>query len=423
MPREAAHDRLRPVREVLEELAVVDHVADHLGHVVRQVRRVGENRVQLGAEAVRIVAEVFDRRFLEVVRRQEAEQEPHVVEAGLLVGRHERRDTGLRRVAHRAAEFFEGHVFAGHRLDHVGAGDEHVARLADHEDEVGHRGRVDGAAGARAEDHRDLRDDARGLHVAEEDAAVGGEADHALLDAGAGAVVEADHGCADLGGEVHQLVDLLGEHLAERAAEDGEVLREHEHLAPVDGAPPGDHAVGVGPVFEPGGVGPVAGEQVEFVERVLVEEVVEPLAGEHLALLVLAFDRTRRTGVQRLFPSVGEVGDLLFHRHGPEVTPSPRRSPLRDDRPAVSSRPGSVPSGRTWSRMDGTTARRARLGRWPNPTFRGTCRSSRRSSRCWRSWRGRSRRVTTSGCSSRSGTGSAASCSATATGSSCTPAS
>ena len=44
--------------------------------------------------------------------------------------------------------------------------------------------------------------------------------------------------------EVHHLVDLLGEHLAERAAEDREVLREQEHLAAVDRAPPGDDAVG-----------------------------------------------------------------------------------------------------------------------------------------------------------------------------------
>ena len=46
----------------------------------------------------------------------------------------------------------------------------------DHEDEVGHGRAVDRAAGARAEDHADLRDDARGLHVAVEDAAVAVEA-------------------------------------------------------------------------------------------------------------------------------------------------------------------------------------------------------------------------------------------------------
>ena len=51
-----------------------------------------------------------------------------------------------------------------------------------------------------------------------------GERDDAFLDARAGAVVEADQRRADRLGEVHHLVDLLGEHLAERAAEDREVL-------------------------------------------------------------------------------------------------------------------------------------------------------------------------------------------------------
>src|SRR3546814_20880589 len=94
----------------------------------------------------------------------------------------------------------------------------------------------------------------------------------ALLDAGAGAVVEADERGADLGGEVHHLVDLLGEHLAEGAAEHSEVLAEYEHLAAVDRAPAGDHAVGVGALLQTAVVGAVAGEHVELVERPGVEQ-------------------------------------------------------------------------------------------------------------------------------------------------------
>jgi hypothetical protein len=76
----------------------------------------------------------------------------------------------------------------------------------------------------------------------------------------------------------------------------------------------------------------VPGEHVEFVERALVEEVLEPLTGEHLALLVLAFDRALRTGVNGLLAPVGEVGELLLHgvRHGWQVTGC--RS-LPEDRP------------------------------------------------------------------------------------------
>ena len=54
-----------------------------------------------------------------------------------------------------------------------------------------------------------------------------------------------DHRAAGLHRQVHDLDDLLAEHLAEAAAEDREVLGEHAHLAPVDGAVAGDHAVAV----------------------------------------------------------------------------------------------------------------------------------------------------------------------------------
>ena len=92
----------------------------------------------------------------------------------------------------------------------------------------------------------------RGVHVAAEDLAVQAERDHALLDAGAGALVDADDRAAGLDREVHHLGDLLAVDLAERAAEDGEVLGEHADLAAVDGAVAGDHAVAVRAGSSPG---------------------------------------------------------------------------------------------------------------------------------------------------------------------------
>ena len=333
------------MREVLHELAVVDDRLDHLVHVVGQVRRRRQQVAQLGAQPLGVVVALDGRRLLHVVLRQERQQVAHVVEARLLVGRHERGDARLRGVAHRPAELLERDVLAGHRLHDVGAGDEHVRRLADHEDEVGHRRRVDGAAGARAEDHRDLRHDARRQHVAVEDAAVAGERDDALLDAGAGAVVEPDDRRADLEGEVHQLVDLLGEHLAERAAEHREVLREHEHLAALDRAPAGDDAVGVGTLLEARRRRAVAGEEVELVERAVVEEVLDALAGEQLALGVLALDRAGRAGVVRLLAPLLQIVELLLH-----AVPGHR---VRDD---ATVRP---------ARCDRTMVRRSKIARPP----------------------------------------------------------
>uniref|UniRef100_A0A6J7NCL4 Unannotated protein n=1 Tax=freshwater metagenome TaxID=449393 RepID=A0A6J7NCL4_9ZZZZ len=109
-------------------------------------------------------------------------------------------------------------------------------------------------------------------------------------------------------------MDLLGEHLAERATEHGEVLCVHEHLAAVDGAPTRDDAVGVGTLVQASGMGTVAGEEVEFLERGGVEEVLDALSREHLALLVLALDRPGGTGVIRLLPALAEVVQLLVHR-------------------------------------------------------------------------------------------------------------
>ncbi len=116
--------------------------------------------------------------------------------------------------------------------------DEHVARVPNHEDEVGERGAVDVAARARAHDDGDLRDDAGGDHVAAEDFAITAERRHALLDAGAARVEEADDRRTHLERHVLDLGDLGRVRLRQRAAEDREVLCEDEDGAAVDGAPP-----------------------------------------------------------------------------------------------------------------------------------------------------------------------------------------
>src|SRR5205085_11792290 len=69
---------------------------------------------------------------------------------------------------------------------------------------------------------------------APEDLRIPGERDDALLDPRAAGVVDPYDGAAELRRQVHHLADLLREDLAERAAEDGEVLREDEDLAAED---------------------------------------------------------------------------------------------------------------------------------------------------------------------------------------------
>ena len=259
-----------------------------------------DERVERLVRAVGVVGGLEARRQLEVVLGQEGEQVADVLEALLLVLGGEVADAGLRVVGHRAAELLELDLLAGDRLDHVGAGDEHVPGLLDHEDEVGHRRRVDGAAGARAHDQADLRDHPRALDVADEDVAVAAERDDPLLDPRPARVVDPDHRRADLGGEVHDLEHLLGHHLAERAAEDGEVLAEDDDRPAVDRAVAGHDRVAVGPLLvHPELVAAVADEAVELLEGAGIEQLLDPLARGQLALRVLLLDRGLGGGMDR----------------------------------------------------------------------------------------------------------------------------
>ena len=252
---------------------------------------------------------------------------------------------GLRVVGHRPAQLLELDLLAGDRLDHLGAGDEHVRGLLDHEDEVGHRRRVDGAARARPHDRRDLRDHPGALDVADEDVAVGAERDDALLDPRAAGVVEADHRRPDLRGQVHDLAHLLRHHLAERAAEDGEVLAEDEHRPAVDRPVAGDHRVAVGPLLvHVELVRAVADEGVELLERARVEQLLDPLARGQLALRVLLLDRLLGGRVDGLLAQLAQVGELLLEgdrvllAHGGASLDARRRASLRRARGSSSER-------------------------------------------------------------------------------------
>ena len=157
------------------------------------------------------------RHGLEVVLRQERQQVAGLVAQLALVVGHDVRDAGALRVRVGAAEVLERDLLAGHGAHDLGAGDEHVRGAARHEHEVGDRGRVDGTAGARAHHERDLRHDARGHDVAAEDLGVAAERHDAFLDARPARVVDADHGAAEAHRQIHDLADLLGVGLAERA--------------------------------------------------------------------------------------------------------------------------------------------------------------------------------------------------------------
>src|SRR5262249_10417327 len=155
----------------------------------------------------------------------------------------------------------------------------------------------------------------RNLDVAPEDLGVAGERDDALLDARAARVVDPDHWTAVLRGHIHDLADLLGERLRQRAAEDREVLREDEDLAAEDRPVAGHDSVPVRPpIHHPEERVSVAHVAVELDEGAGIEQLLRTLPREQLALLPLSFDRPLATRVQRLVPELRELLELPLGR-------------------------------------------------------------------------------------------------------------
>ncbi len=168
-----------------------------------------------------------------------------------------------------------------------------------------------------------------GEHVALEHLAVAAERGDALLDAGAAGVEQADDRRARLQRHVLDLDDLLGVRLGERAAEHGEVLGEGKHRAAVDRAPAGDHAVArdFGPLHAEFGRA-VLDEHVELLERALVHEEFEALAGGQFAALVLGLDARLAAAFTGALPALFEPFENVFHiRRYPPVGRTQFRKP------------------------------------------------------------------------------------------------
>ncbi|GJE59385.1 hypothetical protein MPOCJGCO_1476 [Methylobacterium trifolii] len=233
-----------------------------------------------------------------------------------------------------AAELLRGHDLVGDGLHHVGAGDEHVARVAHHEDEVGHGRRVDVAACARPHDHRDLRYHARSHHVAAEHLAVAAERGHALLDTRPAGVENADDRGAHLQRHVLNFYDFLRVGLGKRAPEHREVLRKQKYGAAVHRAPAGDDAVAGDLLLlhaEIGGA--VLHEHVELLERPVVEEEFDAFARGELATFVLGVHALLTAAEAGLRAPLLELLENVLHgmrlRAGEDVRSGPSRASVR----------------------------------------------------------------------------------------------
>ena len=313
---ETGNDVAGVFRGKLVEVALIDHLPDQLLHVIGLVGVIGDQRIEAEIAAERIIlARPFRHAFL-IVRRQEVDEAADLQEGLDIIVEGAVSDRGLRGVDRRAAEFLMRDDLVRHGLHHVGAGDIHVRGVTHHEDEVRHRWRIDVAAGARPHDDRDLRNDAGSRHVALEDIGIAREARHTFLNAGAAAVVEADDRRAHPERHFLNLADLLGMGFGERAAENREILREDEDLAPVDRAPAGDDTVAgdllglVHPEIDAA----MLHEHVEFLEAAVVQQQFKAFARGQLALGVLRLDPLVAAALAGLFAADVQLIEDIAHR-------------------------------------------------------------------------------------------------------------
>src|SRR5687768_8831060 len=172
---------------------------------------------------------------------------------------------------YRPTQCLECHVLVSNGLDHVRTCYKHIRSILDHQDEIGHRRRVDGTPRARPHHSRDLRHDARRQHVLQEDISIAPQAKHTLLDSRPTRVVETNNRCAVLHRHVHYLDYLLGMPLRERTSKDRKVLRKYIDKPAVNSAPTRNYSIAGHLLFaHPEIAYAVGDEHIYLFERVLI---------------------------------------------------------------------------------------------------------------------------------------------------------
>ena len=120
-------------------------------------------------------------------------------------------------------------------------------------------------------------------------------------------------GAPTLHGQIHDLADLFGVRLRQRATEHREVLAEHEDESTIDRAVAGDDAVAQVALAVQAEIGcAMSHERVELDERIRVEQQLQPLARRQLAALVLLVDALLAAAEQTLGAHLIEPRELRF---------------------------------------------------------------------------------------------------------------
>ncbi len=288
-PRKSNHKILRVKFVNLKKISIVGNGVNDVLDVVGNIRFRRHKRVQRWFRAIRRIACGTLRHILQIVGGKKRQQFTHQQQALLIVVRKKLSDTADTVMRIGAAELLLRHFFVGDGLENIRSGNEHVAGLVHHHDEIRDRGRIDGAAGTRSHDGGDLRDHSGCQRIAKKDIGVTAERKHAFLNSRTAGIVEPDHRRSHLHGEIHDLADFPGIGFAERAAKNREVLSENIDQTAVDAAVSAhDSIAGILLRLHSEIAAAMLDELVDFFEGVLVEQKGDALARRHLAIGLLA---------------------------------------------------------------------------------------------------------------------------------------
>ena len=194
----------------LEKIFVVGDGLNHVLDVVRQHGVCGNDRIERRIGARNRIGCRASWGIVQIVGWKKAHQLANHREAFRVVSGGKVRHAAGGVVRHRAAQVVLGDVFMRNGLDDVRAGDEHVGRIARHENKIGDRRRIHSAARAGPHDRADLRNHAAGQRISQKNIGVTRQRHHAFLDARAARIVEANHGRAVAHRQVHDLADFQG---------------------------------------------------------------------------------------------------------------------------------------------------------------------------------------------------------------------
>jgi len=316
--RKAGDDIFRIIGLHFEKIRGIHKPSDDIAYIVgfiRGIRHEGSKRI---VDAVRIVADIYKGRILDIVLRQIGEQFSDRLYGRLLIGETEVCHARNFRVHASASQVFCAHFFTSHRLDDLRPGDEHVAGSLGHKHKIGERGGIDRASGTRTHDDGNLRDDTRRTGVPVKNLPVSRERIHAFLNTRPPRVIDADQWAADLHRQVHHLAYLRSVHLAEASADNRKILGKYAYVSAIDGPVPRHdsfarridlvHAELGGPVFD---------KCIQLHEGSRIEQHLDSLSSGHLAFFVLRSNPLRAAAGKHFRSSLFELPQFLFHKNHP----------------------------------------------------------------------------------------------------------